>query len=77
MQAVKKADWSLLVALWVTYNRYLAHIIAHLPAEKLETPAVSATERPSRCVIWRRIISSTCSSFGADRRGRLKVSSAP
>ena len=38
VQAVKQADWLLLVTLWAAYNRYLAHIIAHLPAEKLETP---------------------------------------
>jgi hypothetical protein len=37
VQAVKDADWPLLVTLWVTYNRYLAHVIAHLPDEKLET----------------------------------------
>jgi hypothetical protein len=38
VQAVKEADWLLLVTLWAAYNRYLAHVIAHLPAEKLETP---------------------------------------
>jgi hypothetical protein len=38
VQAVKEAEWSLLVTLWTAYNRYLAHVIAHLPAEKLETP---------------------------------------
>lgn len=38
VQAPQEADWRLLVSLWVTYNRYLAHIIAHLPASKLETP---------------------------------------
>ena len=38
MQAAKDADWPLLVTLWATYNRYLAHVIAHLPDEKLETP---------------------------------------
>lgn len=37
VQAPQEADWSLLVSLWVTYNRYLAHIIARLPASKLET----------------------------------------
>jgi hypothetical protein len=34
----EEADWSLLVALWANYNRYLAHIIAHLPPAKLEVP---------------------------------------
>lgn len=37
MQAPQEADWLLLVSLWAAYNRYLAHIIAHLPAPKLET----------------------------------------
>jgi hypothetical protein len=37
VQAVQEAPWSLLVALWGEYNRYLAHVIAHLPAGKLET----------------------------------------
>ena len=37
VQAVQEADWPLLVAMWATYNRYLAHVMAHLPASKLET----------------------------------------
>jgi len=37
VQAVEEADWTLLVSLWAGYNRYLAHVIAHLPASKLET----------------------------------------
>jgi hypothetical protein len=37
VQAIQEADWTLLVSLWAAYNRYLAHIIAHLPAAKLET----------------------------------------
>ncbi len=37
VQAPQQADWSLLVSLWAAYNRYLAHIIARLPAAKLET----------------------------------------
>ena len=37
VQAVQDAAWPLLVALWAAYNRYLAHVIAHLPAAKLET----------------------------------------
>jgi DinB superfamily len=37
VQAVQEADWDLLVTLWSAYNRYLAHLIAHLPAEKLST----------------------------------------
>ncbi len=37
VQAPQEVDWSLLVSLWAAYNRYLAHIIARLPAAKLET----------------------------------------
>jgi DinB superfamily len=37
VQAPQEADWALLVSLWAAYNRYLAHIIARLPASKLET----------------------------------------
>ena len=37
VQAVQEADWALLIALWAAYNRYLAHVIAHLPASRLET----------------------------------------
>src|SRR6201987_543733 len=37
VQVPQEADWPLLVSLWAAYNRYLAHVIAHLPASKLET----------------------------------------
>ena len=37
VQAFQEAGWSLLVSLWADYNRYLAHVIARLPASKLET----------------------------------------
>jgi hypothetical protein len=37
LQAPQEAAWKLLVSLWAAYNRYLAHIIARLPASKLET----------------------------------------
>jgi hypothetical protein len=37
LQAPQEAAWKLLVSLWSAYNRYLAHIIARLPAAKLET----------------------------------------
>jgi DinB superfamily len=36
IQAVQDADWRLLVTLWAAYNRYLAHVIAHLPASTRE-----------------------------------------
>ena len=38
IQAPEDADWELLVSLWAAYNRYLAHIIARLPAPQLATP---------------------------------------
>jgi len=34
--AVQEMKWELLVDLWVSYNLYLAHVIAHLPADKLQ-----------------------------------------
>jgi hypothetical protein len=37
VQAVQEAPWPLLVSLWAEYNRYLAHVIAHLPPAKLDT----------------------------------------
>jgi hypothetical protein len=37
VQAVQSAPWPLLVTLWMNYNLYLAHVIAHLPAPKLES----------------------------------------
>lgn len=37
VQAVQAADWLLLVSLWASYNRYLAHVIARIPTGKLET----------------------------------------
>ena len=37
VQAPQEADWLLLISLWANYNRYLAHLIAHLPASKMET----------------------------------------
>ena len=36
VQAVESAAWPMLVDLWVSYNRYLIHVIRHLPAAKLD-----------------------------------------
>jgi hypothetical protein len=36
VQAVQEADWGLLVSLWAAYNRYLAHLIAHIPPSQLD-----------------------------------------
>jgi hypothetical protein len=46
VQAPQEADWSLLVSLWVAYNRYLAHIIARLPVCKLETVCRIGSNEP-------------------------------
>ena len=37
VQAVQQADWLTLIALWTSYNRFLAHVIAHIPPDKQET----------------------------------------
>jgi len=47
VQAPQEADWSLLVSLWAAYNRYLAHIIARLPASKLETVCRIGSNEPT------------------------------
>jgi hypothetical protein len=46
VQSAEEADWPLLVALWANYNRYLAHVIAHLPAAKLEVPCRIGESEP-------------------------------
>jgi hypothetical protein len=45
-QAVGEADWTLMVTLWASYNRYLAHLIAHLPPAKLEVPCRLGSKDP-------------------------------
>ena len=37
VQAFQQAAWPQLLSLWSSYNRFLAHIIAHLPESKLQT----------------------------------------
>jgi DinB superfamily len=37
IQAVQEMPWPSLIALWAGYNRYLAHIVAHLPENALQT----------------------------------------
>ena len=46
VQAAEDVDWFLLVALWANYNRYLAHVVAHLPAAKLEVPIQIGENEP-------------------------------
>jgi hypothetical protein len=47
-QAPQEAEWSLLVSLWASYNRYLAHVIDRIPAAKLETPCRIGSGEPVR-----------------------------
>jgi DinB superfamily len=46
VQAVESVLWPILVALWTSYNLYLAHVIAHLPADKLEAPCQIGDDDP-------------------------------
>lgn len=46
MQAPEEADWELLVSLWAAYNRYLAHVIARLPAAKLDATCKIGANQP-------------------------------
>ena len=46
VQAIQEAPWPALVALWVAYNRFLAHVIAHLPVERLEAPCRIGAGQP-------------------------------
>lgn len=46
VQTVEQAPWPMLVALWANYNRYLAHVISHLPAARLETPCRIGSNEP-------------------------------
>ncbi len=45
-QAVQEMSWPGLIALWASYNRYLAHIIAHLPKNALETECRIGSSEP-------------------------------
>ena len=36
VEAVESAGWTMLGDLWASYNRYLVHVIHHLPAAKLD-----------------------------------------
>jgi hypothetical protein len=46
IEHVSNAAWTGLVDLWTSYNRYLAHVIAHLPAEKLDVPCRIGEHEP-------------------------------
>lgn len=46
LQAPQDAEWELLVSLWASYNRYLAHVIERLPADKLDTVCRIGSGKP-------------------------------
>ena len=46
VQAAQDVPWQTLLALWANYNRYLAHIITHLPAAKLDVPCRIGSNQP-------------------------------
>ncbi|MGH9573426.1 MAG: DinB family protein [Candidatus Acidiferrales bacterium] len=46
VQAVQEANWQQLLSLWLAYNRYLAHVIGHLPPNKLEVLCCIGTAEP-------------------------------
>lgn len=46
VQAPQEAEWGLLVSLWASYNRYLAHVIGHIPASRLDTPCRIGSGEP-------------------------------
>ncbi len=46
IQAVQDAPWQTLLALWANYNRFLAHLIMQLPADKLDVPCRIGSDQP-------------------------------
>jgi DinB superfamily len=46
VEAVQEMSWLSLIALWASYNRYLAHVIAHLPENALQTQCRIGSSQP-------------------------------
>jgi hypothetical protein len=46
IQAVESAAWPMLVDLWTSYNRYLVHVIGHLPAANLDVVCSIGSNAP-------------------------------
>jgi hypothetical protein len=46
VQAVQQMPWPALVALWASYNRYLAHVIEYLPDDALQSPCRIGSAEP-------------------------------
>jgi hypothetical protein len=47
VQQFQSASWPLLVDLFLAYNRFLAHVIAHIPEGKLQTVCKIGAEMPT------------------------------
>jgi hypothetical protein len=47
LQRSNEAEWPLIIALWTTYNRYLAHILSSLPPEAAEYSVTVASNPPA------------------------------
>jgi DinB superfamily len=46
VQAVQEMSWPALIALWGSYNRYLAHVVAHLPENALRAECRIGSSEP-------------------------------
>jgi hypothetical protein len=46
IQDAEEAPWPVLVGLWANYNRYLAHVIAHLPSTNLDAVCRIGSDQP-------------------------------
>ena len=46
VEAPQEMPWAGLIALWASYNRYLAHVVAHLPEDKLPSECRIGADAP-------------------------------
>jgi DinB superfamily len=46
VEAVQEMAWPGLIALWASYNRYLAHILGHLPDDALQAQCRIGSSTP-------------------------------
>lgn len=46
LQRSNEAEWSLVITLWASYNRYLAHILSGLPPEAQECTCTVGDSQP-------------------------------
>ena len=51
LQRPNDVPWSALVGLWLSYNRYLAHVIASIPADAAAYPMRVSTD-PETTLLW-------------------------